>query len=238
MNEPPSLLNFPPQSADMDAMPVNAWNPAPPPPPAVWLDGQPVALPARVVGSLPGICSELETLAASRQRVLAGVWVDGLPADLLVGQAAGGPFQRVEAQSISLAELSRRLAGETRSQTRELRWAVESAVLGVLINEPAHNRQRWQRFQGELREVLAQLGMLRELWGARLGELAVGGHDLDAHLEELGHIAGHIELLLLKPDAEALPASMLLSNVFERSLAPWLRRLEDYLGDLYELNLD
>lgn len=218
-------------------MPVNARKSAPLPPPAVWLDGQPVELSAHAAASLPGICSELETLAASRQRVLEEVWVDGQPAEQFAGGAKSGPFHRIEAQSISIAELSRRLAGETRAQVRELRWAVERAVLGVLINEPAHNRRRWQGFQTEVREVLARLGMLRELWGARLGELSAGGHDLDAHLEELGRIAIHIELLLLKPDAEALPAAMLLSNVFERNLAPWLRRLEDFLADLYESHL-
>lgn len=219
-------------------MSVNVWKPSSLPPPAVWLDGQLVALPDGATGSLPGICSELENLAASRQRVLSGVWVDGTPAELVPNQGEACPFQRIEAQSISLAELSRRLAGETRGQVRELRWAVERAVLGVLINEPVHNRQRWHQFQTDLREVLARMDMLRDLWGARLGELSAGGHDLDTHLEELGRIAGHIELLLLKPESEAQPAAMLLSNVFERNLAPWLRRLEDYLSDLYERNLE
>ncbi len=219
-------------------MSVNASSSASLPPPAVWLDGEPVALPATATGSLPGICSELELLAASRQRVLAGVWVDGMPAEEVRDKGLGMAFHRVEAQSISLAELSRRLAGETRSQTRELRWAVERAVLDVLIDDAAQNRLRWQRFQTRLRGVLTHLEMLRDLWGARLGELSVGGHDLDSHLEELGRIAGHIELLLLKPDGEALPAVMMVSNVFERNLGPWLRRLEDYLGDLYERNLE
>ena len=84
---------------------------------------------------------------------------------------------------------------------------------------------------------VASVAGLHGLGGGR-GFGAAGGHGLDAHLEELGRIASHVELLLLKPDAEALPAAMLLSNVFERTLAPWLRRLEDFLGDLHERNLD
>ncbi len=219
-------------------MSVNAWKPAPLHLPSVWLDGQPVMLPARSNGSLHAIFAELESLAARRQRVLSSVWVDGTPAEFVVGQKAGRQFLRVEAESISLAELSRRLAEETRGRVRELRWGVEQAVLVVLINEPPQNRRLWQQWQAGIREPLAKLGMLRDLWGARLGELSVGGHSLEAHLEELGRIAGHVELILLKPDADSLPAAVILSDVFERSLAPWLRRLEDYLGQLHEQTLE
>lgn len=235
---PATSLNPVRPPADKQAMSVNVWKPAPWPLPLVWLDGQPVELPVRSAGSLHAIFTELESLAASRQRVLSGVWVDGTPAEQWAGQKAGRPFQRVEAKSISLAELSCRLAGETRGQVRELRRGVEQAVLTVLINEPPQNRRLWQRWRAAIREVLAKLGMLRELWGARLGELSAGGHSLEAHLEELGHIAGHVELILLKPDADALPAAMVLSNVFERSLAPWLWRLEEYLGQLHEQDLE
>ena len=219
-------------------MSVNAWKPAPLPLPGVWLDGQPVVLPAPSVNSLPFIFSELESLAASRQRVLSKVWVDGTPAELVVGRAGGGLFQRVDAESISLAELSRRLAGETREQVRELRWAVERAVLTVLINEPPQNRQLWQQWQAAIREPLAKLGVLHDLWGARLAELSAGGHTLEAHLEELGRIASHVELILLKSDADSLPGAVILSNLFERSLGPWLWRLEDYLGKLHEQTLE
>lgn len=208
------------------------------PPPAVWLDGEPVALPEERAGTLPAICSELEALAADRQRVLAAVWVDGMPAELVANSTDAGRFHRVEAQSISLAELSRRLASQTRTEVRELRWSVEQAVLTVLINEPAANRRRWHEFHSALRDVLARLGMLRDLWGARLDELSTGGHALNAHLEELGHITSRIELLLLKPEADSLPTAMLLSNVFERNLAPWLRRLEDFLSDLHDQDLE
>lgn len=233
-----SSLNLVHAPADNQAVSVNVWKPAPLPLPSVWLDGQAVMLSARSTGSLPVIFAELESLAASRQRVLSGVWVDGTPAEQLAGQKTGRQFQRVEAESISLAELSRRLVEETRGQVRELRWGVEQAVLTVLINEPPQNRRLWQRWRAAIREVLAKLGMLRELWGARLGELSAGGHSLEAHLEELGRIAGHVELILLKPDADSLPAAVILSNVFERNLAPWLRRLEDYLGQLHEQTLE
>ncbi|MBI5800016.1 MAG: hypothetical protein HZA92_04725 [Verrucomicrobia bacterium] len=219
-------------------MSVNSWKPASLPLPAVWLDGQQVELPVPSVSSLAAIFSELETLAASRQRVLSAVWVDGTPAELVVRQLSGGLFQRVEAESISLEELSRRLAVETRSQVRELRWAVERAVLTVLINDPPQNRRLWQQWQGAIRAPLAKLGLLHDLWGARLSEMSAGGHTLDAHLEELGRIASHIELVLLKPDVESQPAAMILSNLFERSLGPWLRRLEDYLGKLHEQTLE
>ena len=57
-------------------------------------------------------------------------------------------------------------------------------------------------------------------------------------MEELGRIASNIELIFLKPDAESLPSAMVLSDVFERSLVPWLRRLEDYLGQLHEQTLE
>jgi hypothetical protein len=57
-------------------------------------------------------------------------------------------------------------------------------------------------------------------------------------LEDLGHITSRIELLLLKPEADALPTAMLLSNVFERNLAPLLRRLEDFLSDLHDQDLE
>lgn len=235
---PASLLNPVRAHADKLDMSVNTWKPAPAPLPSVWLDGHPVVVPARSAGSLSTIFAELETLAASRQRVLSGVWVDGAPAELAARPGRGGEFQRVEAESITLAELSRRLAGETRDQVRELRWSVERAVLTVLINEPPQNRRLWLQWRSAVREPLARLGMLRDLWGARLGELSAGGHTLEAHLEELGRIAGHVELILLKPDAESLPAAMILSNVFERSLVPWLWRLEDYLGKLHEQNLE
>jgi hypothetical protein len=219
-------------------MSVNVWKPAQLPLPSIWLDGRAVVLPAQTLGSLANICSELESLAASRQRVLSGVWVDGTPAELVTTPPSGNSFQRIEAQSISMAELSRRLAEETRSQVRDLRWAVERGVLTVLINDSPQNRRLWQEWQTALRSPLAQLGMLRDLWGARLGELSAGGHSLEAHLEELGRIASNIELIFLKPDAESLPSAMVLSDVFERSLVPWLRRLEDYLGQLHEQTLE
>lgn len=233
-----SGLNLFRSSADKHGMSVPATNTAHSPQPVVWLDGQPVELPALSSGSLPAIFNELESLAASRQRVLSSVWVDGTPAELVVGKKGDGPFQRVEAESISLAELSRRLAGETRAQVRELRWQVERAVLTVLINDPTQNRRLWLTWRLAIREPLARIGMLRDLWGARLTELSAGGHDLEAHLEELGRIAGHVELILLKPEAEALPSAMVLSDVFERSLVPWLWRLEEYLGQLHEQNLE
>lgn len=219
-------------------MSVNVWKPAQLPLPSIWLDGRAVVLPVQTVGSLPAIFAELESLAASRQRVLSGVWVDGTPAELVAALPGGSQFQRIEAQSISMAELSRRLAEETRTQVRALRWAVERGVLTVLINEPPQNRRLWQEWQTALRAPLAQLGMLRDLWGSRLGELSAGGHSLEAHLEELGRIASNIELIFLKPDGETMPAAMVLSDVFERSLVPWLRRLEDYLGQLHEQTLD
>lgn len=235
---PASLLNLAPFPADNHNMSVNAWTPAPLHLPSVWLDGQPVTVSAHSVGSLPAIFTELESLAASRQRVLSGVWVDGTPAELVTGRSDSSQFQRVEAESITLSELSRRLAGETREQVRELRWGVERAVLGVLINEPAQNRRLWLTWRTAIREPLARLGMLRDLWGARLADLAIGGHTLDAHLEDLGRIVGHVELILLKPEVESLPAAMILSDVFERSLVPWLWRLEEYLGQLHEQNLE
>lgn len=235
---PATSLNVSCSRADNHHMSVNAWTPPPLHLPSVWLDGHPVAVSAQSVGSLPAIFTELESLAASRQRVLSGVWVDGTPAELVAGRSDSSQFQRVEAESITLAELSRRLAGETREQVRELRWSVERAVLGVLINEPPQNRRLWLTWRSSIREPLARLGMLRDLWGARLAELSVGGHTLDAHLEDLGRIVGHVELILLKPEVESLPAAMILSDVLERSLVPWLWRLEEYLGQLHEQNLE
>lgn len=217
-------------------MPHNAWQPASQQSPLVWLDGRPVLLPPATEPSLAAIVSELELLASGHHRVLAGVWVDGHPVAAATGADASGPIHRVEAETISLAELGRRLVEETRGQVRELRWVMERAVVEVLINDPLLNRRLWQRWQVAVREPLARLGMMRDLWGARLAELEIGGHSLETHLDELGCIAGHVELILLKADVESLLAAMILSDVIERSLVPWLRRLEDYLGKLHEQN--
>ena len=235
---PVFALNIYSPPADKEDVSVNASKPAPQSSPSIWLDGEPVLLPSPFNASLALILGELENLAARQQRVLASVRVDGH----LVGSPTEASdqrgMQRVEAESMSLAELSRSLAEEARRQVRELRWSMERAVVVVLINEPPMNRRLWQQWQLAVREPLTNLGILRDLWGARLAELAIGGHSLDAHLEELGRIAGHVELILLKADAESLPAAMILSDVLERNLVPWLRRLEDYLGKLHEQTLE
>src|SRR5260221_3182545 len=108
----------------------------------VMLDGRPVVLPPQR-RSLAAIRSYLETLALEQQRILFSLRIDGARVNLSAMLPTQRSFERIEAETIDLAQVPLQLIKTAMVQTTEAKTQVLSAVTLVLINDNDWAREHW-----------------------------------------------------------------------------------------------
>jgi len=194
----------------------------------VILDGRELQVPEQARNSFPAIRSYLEALALRQERVLAVLYVDGYPVRVEVEFAEPCDFQRVQAQTISFAELSRQLIETASAQVGELQNQVEAAAMQVMINDWPAVEKLWRDWVPAFLSPILIVKSLRDLCGSRIDELRIGRKTLAEHLAEFGPLWKRIERTFEQRDV------LELSNALEQLLGPWLEGLRNFLVKLNE----
>ena len=188
----------------------------------VMLDGRPVPLPPQR-RSLAAIRSYLETLALEKQRILFSLRIDGARVNLSAMLPTHRKFERVEAETIDLAEVPLKLIKTAMVQTSEAEAQVLSAVALVLINEAGWAREHWWNLARLLHQPLLTLSLMPETayrsesTGASLVQLRKW------QVQQLGAILRDIDEASCSDDPAAL------STALESRVLPWLHGLETSL---------
>jgi hypothetical protein len=188
----------------------------------VMLDGRPVALPPQR-RSLAAIRSYLESLALEQQRILFSLRIDGARINLSAMLPTQRKFERIEAETIDLAQVPLQLIKTALVQTAEAKAQVLSAVALVLINDNEWAREHWWNLARLLHQPLLTLSLLPETAykadpaGASLAQLRKW------QLQQLGAILRDIDEASCSEDPAAL------SNALEYRVVPWLHGLESSL---------
>ncbi len=188
----------------------------------VMLDGRPVPLPPKR-RSLAAIRSYLETLALEQQRVLFSLRVDGARVNLSAMLPTQSKFERIEAETIDLAEVPLKLIRTAMVQTSETKTKVLSAVTLVLINSAGWAREHWWSLARLLHQPLLTLSLMPE---TAYGSAPAGASLVQLRkwqLQQLGAILRDIDEASCSEDPAAL------STVLECRVLPWLHGLETSL---------
>lgn len=186
----------------------------------VTLDCQAVIFPSGRL-SLNSIRSRLETMALAKQRILGEMLVDGVPVDFSA-PPANLHFQRVDAATVTLAEMPVLLLTLALNQAGRARAAVESALTQVLINDSSHAREIWWDIAGQLKEPVLTLSLMPEnlcqAWcGTSFQKLRRW------QLEQISIIVKRVDETCGADD------NIPLSDALENLVLPWLDRLGDHI---------
>jgi hypothetical protein len=188
----------------------------------VMLDGRPVVLPPRK-RSLASIRSYLETLALEQQRILFSLRIDGARINLSAMLPSQRKFERIEAETIDLAQVPLQLIKTAMVQTTEAKTQVLSAVTLVLINENEWAKEHWWNLARLLHQPLLTLSLLPETAYGSGGAGASLAQLRKWQLQQLGAILRDIDESCGSDD----PAT--LSNALEYRVLPWLHGMETSL---------
>jgi hypothetical protein len=186
------------------------------------LDGRPVSLPPQR-RSLAAIRSYLETLALEQQRILFSLRVDGARVNLSAMLPTQRKFERVEAETIDLAEVPLKLIKTAMIQTSEAETQVRSAVTLVLINDAGWAREHWWSLARVLHQPLLTLSLMPE---TAYGSNPAGAPLVQLRkwqLQQLGAILRDIDEASCSDDPTAL------STALESRVLAWLHGLETSL---------
>lgn len=204
----------------------------------VELDGASVVLPEQMKSSLVAIRAYLEFLALQKRRVLSGFVVDGIDLRQLSSGRDNG-FQTILADTITFEQLSHRLVDTACRQLHKLSEEMNDAVLRVLISERQIIRRQWKQWGPQVRNPMVSLGFLRELWGAQVDDVMIGGLTLTEHLDDLNPLLCEVDAIFLSPEhAWVDEDAMAISAMLEDQLIPWLKMFEVYLLKLSTLPLE
>ncbi|HLP75832.1 MAG TPA: hypothetical protein VK327_02860 [Candidatus Paceibacterota bacterium] len=189
----------------------------------VKLDGVPVEIPADR-RSFTGVRSYLETLALQQQRILCALNVDGESVNLAHPRIAWKGFSRIEAETMTLADVPAQLIRAALQQTVTLRSRIQSAIELVLINDSRMARELWWSLSTILKEPLLTLSLLPDnICGPNNGRASLT-QLRKWQLEQLGAIIQDID------DASQVDDTTLLSDALEKRALPWLDSLLESLN--------
>ena len=188
----------------------------------VLLDGQPVVLPAQR-RSLAAIRCYLETLAMEQQRLLFSFRVDGTRVNLSAMLPTQARFDKVEAETIDLAQVPLQLIRTAMTQTAEAREKVMSTITLVLINDNAWAREHWWNLVRLLKQPFMTLSLMPESSYSSTS----GGPSLIQlrrwQLQQLASILKDVDKACWSDDSAAL------SDALEYRVLPWLQGLQSSL---------
>ncbi len=190
----------------------------------VWLDGQPVALPASR-RSLNAIRTYLETLALENERVLCHLSVDGRPANISQSQPHSEVFSysHIEAKSVGLTEIPLRMLETALTETAQARTATELAITLVLINDGQVARELWWDLARKLKVPLLTLSLLPETIYQTPDGCASLLQIRKWQLQQLATIMKDVDEACWADDCAPL------SNALENRVLPWLDKLEEMI---------
>ena len=196
----------------------------------VKLDGLPMEIPAERQ-TLGGICSYLESVALHQQRILCSLAVDGTPINLTQPPADTAPFASIEAETMGLSDVPSQLIKAALLQTISLRDRVQSAVSVVLINDRKHSLELWWGLSLALKEPLLTLSLLPDaIYNGGEGQAPLT-QLRKWQLEQLGAVIQDVN------SACEWDNTMVLSEVLETRVLPWLNKLESSLNLWHETML-
>jgi len=188
----------------------------------VLLDGQPVVLPAQR-RSLAAIRCYLETLAMEQQRLLFSFRVDGTRVNLSAMLPTQARFDKVEAETIDLAQVPLQLIRTAMTQTAEAREKVVSTITLVLINDNTWAREHWWNLVRLLKQPFMTLSLMPESSYSSTS----GGPSLMQlrrwQLQQLASILKDVDKACWSDDSAAL------SDALEYRVLPWLQGLQSSL---------
>jgi hypothetical protein len=189
---------------------------------AIWLDGNPVELPAQR-NSLNSIRCFLETVALERQRVLCAFHIDGYPTNLSLPLPDHHAFSRIEAESVELDETAVLLLKTALQQTNHARECVETALTLVLINDAQVARELWWNLARQLKEPVLTLSLLPDY----LCQANSGSASLKQlrkwQLEQVAAIIREVNAACQTGD------TIHISNALESRVLPWLDQMNELI---------
>ncbi len=189
----------------------------------VKLDGLSVEIPPER-HSLSGICAYLESMALRRQRILCSLIVDGEPLDLTQPSGRIKTFSSVEAETMGLSDVPVQLVKAALQQTIFVRDHVQAAVELVLINEVQSAKELWWELALALKEPLLTLSLLPEgICGPAEGQASLM-QLRKWQLQQLGSVIEDVNKVC------ECDNPLLLSDVLEIRVLPWLQNLQDFLA--------
>lgn len=188
----------------------------------VKLDGLTVEIPPER-HSLSGICAYLESMALRRQRILCSLVVDGEPLDLTQPSNRVKTFSNIEAETMGLNDVPVQLIKAALQQTIFVREHVQAAVELVLINEGQSAKELWWELSLALKEPLLTLSLLPEgICGHSEGQASLM-QLRKWQLQQLGSVIEDVNKVC------ECDNPLLLSDVLEIRVLPWLENLQDFL---------
>ena len=196
----------------------------------VFLDGEPVIMPASRMLSWAEIVDCLKQRALARERVLSVLLVDGVVRTGDEEILSGGSPRSVMAVSVSFQELGGETIRIAREQVRRLAKQLEAAQLLILINDWPVAEQLWWELLPDFKAPLLELNFLWELGGDRLLPSPDSGVSLPELAERLGRIQAQVELHLRQRGDVAR-----LVTTLEENLGLWIAQLDRLLDSLHEV---
>jgi hypothetical protein len=191
----------------------------------VFLDGQPVALPAQR-RSPAAIRSFLEALALEQQRILWSFSIDG-EADSSAGLlSAPGQFLRVSGQTIGLEQVPLQLVENAIHQTGHAHAEVQAAVTRVLINEGGSAHELWWNLTKGLKQPLLTVSLLPENICQSVVGVPLAIQLRRWQLQQLAGIIREVDRACDSNDSTGL------SDALEKRVLPWLEALQESLDSL------
>ncbi|MFT4690006.1 MAG: hypothetical protein ACJASX_003969 [Limisphaerales bacterium] len=199
----------------------------------VLLDGSVIAVPPEHRESFATLLAHLELLALRSRRVLTSLNVDGVAVRLDCPPDWQSRWDEVEGHSISFAELSSRLISSAAANLTQLRKGVEKTVLLVMINDPRCLERTWSSWNPDVGNTLAVFSLLRQLWHAQRFDNWLAPSLIDEHSEDIELLAGELRVALVSESPSDLDASLVVSELLEQRMLPWLDRTGELLEHLH-----
>ena len=196
--------------------------------PEIFLDGIPVEFSSLENHPLSAVRSHLETLALEKQCVLCAMEVDGLALDLGKASPELGRYTRVEAESVTLEDSEVLLLRTALQQISHVRDSVEAALTLVLINNGQVAREIWWNLAQQLKGPILTLSLLPDNVCPPAGGGASFKKIRKWQLEKVASITREMNLACRTGE------TLLISDVLEKRVLPWLGKLEDLTSLWYE----
>jgi hypothetical protein len=194
----------------------------------VLLDGQPVALPGKVLAKLSAVRAQLEQLALRKDRILTALWVDGIAVNLQQSSVEWRRFQRVEAQTVSFVELGASMIATVRREARETAARIRLAGSQVLINPWPEAYRLVRRLEAETRTLLLVIGFIDELCSDSAGLSHADVRTIRDHIDCIDELQQRLHAVATDRSVEGLSDFLFLA------MAPWVERLAELLQSQHE----
>ena len=190
----------------------------------VTLDGQPTEVPEPMWNSLVAVYTHLESIVLRRNALLVSLMVDGIPIRLEKPMVPLRLFRRVEAYTARFDDFAIHLVPSLQRKLQQLHQRMVVAAELAIINEWPATVRLWWDLLPDLKEPLLILNLLARL------PMPGGGMEPN-YTELLKQCDARLNVILREMDkVVAAQEPLMLSDLLEQQLCPWLRELEQALA--------